>query len=409
MECRSCGASIEPNQAQCPSCGTPVQRGFQPPAPPAPPSTGNDPTQTWPAQYPPTQATPPASGYQPPTYEPPTAPTGGYWAPGGQQPGYQQPAYQQPPFQQPAYQTGPQPAATSTSPIALQATPLTIAGLLAAVAAIIGCFLTVAELKVDGDKLGSAKVGDLGSNSVLVGIITAVVLVIAVVIGAGSRRFATGLAGGAGLALAGWATLHLALGIQLIDILERQAIGSASGGEITLTKTFAAGFIVLIVAAVLGLVAFVLSLRSAKADDGAKFAPLAALIGGVGALAVAVGPLIPQNGAGFGDNFSNSAIPPATLWLRLLVLASLLVAALIGFFNGRRWGLGLATGAVVAAVVQALTTIGEAKGKPKVSIGIGNPGGDKIHIVTLIGVLLWIAGLAIAAVALNQQRQRTTR
>lgn len=405
MECRSCGAAVDPNQSHCPACGAPVTQGFQPPAPPAPA-----------APYPPTQMQPPAPpAYQPPAYQPPAPPTSGYGpqsdqtAPYGyQQPTYQQPTYQQPTYQTPGYQPPAQPAAAA-SPVAFAANPITIASLLAAVAGIVACFLQVVELKVDGDKIGAAKLGDIGSNSILVGIITAVVLVIAALIGAGSRRFATGLAGGAGIALAGWAIVHVALGIQLIDIWEREAITSASSGEITITKTYGAGFIVLIIAAVLGLAAFVLSLTAARADDGVKFAPLAGLVGVVGALAIVVGSLLPEHGAKFGDNFSNSSIPPATLWLRLLALAALLVAALIGFLNGRRWGLGLAAGAVVAALIQVVTTLSEASGKPKVGVGIGNPGGTKTHIVVVIGLVLWLAGLAIAAVALNQQRQRAHR
>jgi len=282
---------------------------------------------------------------------------------------------------------------------------LTIAALIGALAGILAFAFMIVELKAEG-QARSLKLGDLGKNSMLVGIVTAVVLLGAALMGAGSRRFATGLAGGAGLALGGWAALHLGIAIQRLDLMERLVIDPSQTGEITITKTFGPGFFVLAIAAVAGLAVFVLSLNQAGEDGGPRFMPVAALIGGLGAIAVAVGPLIPQHGASLGDNFSNSAIPPITLILRLVALAALVIGALIGFFNSRRWGLGMATGSVVAAVIQLLTTLG---GNAKnVGIGIVNfvAKDSKPHIVTTLGVIAWVVGLIIAAMMLNQERTK---
>lgn len=416
MQCRSCGAQVDAHQSFCPTCGVAVAApGFDPPQPAAPPPA--DPTQQWPAQYPPneyppTQVQPPAGGYQPPTYQPPGYQAPGYqptqqqptYPPTQQQPAYQPPGYQsgyqQPDYQQPGYQ---QPAAAPAGGVSLKATPLTVAALIAAVAALLTAAFTIVELKADGGKM-TAKLGDLGKNSLLVAIITAIVLLGAAILGAGSRRFATGLAGGAGLAMGGWAALHVGLAAAQMDTWERLAIDGSSGDRITITKTFGPGFFTLAIAAVAGLIVFVLSLRQAGEDGGPRFTPVAALVGGLGAIAVAVGPLIPQHGAALGDNFSDPSIPPITLILRLVALAALVIGALIGFFNSRRWGLGMAAGTVIAALMQWITTLGG--NQKNVGIGLANIGASdtKPHILTTLGIIAWVVGLIIAAVLINQQR-----
>jgi hypothetical protein len=286
-----------------------------------------------------------------------------------------------------------------------RATPLLAVAALAGVLGVSACFVTIASFEVTGDILNKQefKLNDFSSN-LTVGIIVAAVLLIGgSALGATGRRVGAGLAGGAGLALAGAFGWVLGQVTALFDSQEVVLLGG--GGTFTLTTTQEVGFWLGAVAAGLGVLAFLLSLTSGGADGQPAINPAIGVAGALGTLAVVVGPLIPMNGAAFGDNFSNDFIPPASLYLRLAVLVLIGLGGLIGFLANRRWGFGMALGAISVGAVQWATAIGEAGDYP-LGIAGGNVGATDFgpHIVTTIGVIVMLLAGAGGLLVAAQQR-----
>jgi hypothetical protein len=288
-------------------------------------------------------------------------------------------------------------------------TPLVAVSALAAVLAVASAFVAVASYTVAPQGLlpdASYKLNDFASNYTVGAIIAAVLLVAGASLGATGRRVGTGLAGGAGLALAGMMSMVIGQAIGFFDGAELRLI--SLGGSFTLTSTQEIGFFLAVAAAVLGGVAFALSLSEAGADPFPTLNPAVGVFGALGTLAVVVGPLIPMNGAAFGDNFANDFIPPATLYLRLLVLVLIGVGGLVGFLVNRRWGVGLALGAISVGAWQWITAITESGDIPW-GIAGGNPGADSYapHVVTTVGVVfMLLAGVAGLLVAAQQRNAR---
>ena len=311
-------------------------------------------------------------------------------------------------------------------------TPLVAVSAVAAVLAVASAFVKVASFEVAGDFANqqSFKLNDFASNLTVGAIIAAVLLVGGSVLGATGRRVGSGVAGGAGLALAGtfgWvigatgrrvgsgvaggAGLALAgtfgwvIGqvIAQFDLQEVLLLGG--GGSFTLTTTQEVGFWLAVGAAGMGVVAFVLSLSSAGNDGHAPINPAIGVLGALGTLAVVVGPLIPMNGAALGDNFTNDFIPPASLYLRLAVVVLIGVGGLLGFLANRRWGLGMALGAISVGAWQWVTAITESGDIP-LGIAGGNPGATDFtpHVVTTIGVVVMLLAIVAGLLAAAQQR-----
>ena len=402
MFCPSCGTGVQSTQKFCTECGgslvganaplaadiapTPAVGMFLPPpnATPSQPAAAATPPVTYPPeQYAPTAAltvveqTSP-TGYESNPWEPET--TGQYTARGGD--------------------TGEVPL---TQPFRI--TPLVAVSTLAGVLGVATCFLTVASFEVAGDFADKQqyKLNDFSSNLTVGVIVAAVLLIGGAALGATGRRVGSGLAGGAGLAMAG--AFGWVIG-QVTALFDRQEVFLlGGGGTFTLTTTQEIGFWIGAVAAGLGVLAFVLSLSSGGADGQPVINPAIGVVGALGTLAVVVGPLIPMNGAGFGDNFSNDFIPPASLYLRLAVLVLIGIGGLVGFLANRRWGYGLALGAISVGAIQWATSIGESGDYP-----LGIAGGNffatdyKPHIVTTIGVVVMLLAGAAGLLAAAQQR-----
>jgi hypothetical protein len=284
-------------------------------------------------------------------------------------------------------------------------TLLLVVSTLAAVFAVASVFVEAATYKVDGDFLAeqSFKLNDFASNLAVGAIIAAVVLIGGSLLGATGRRLGAGLAGGAGLALAGMFGWVIGQVIALFDAQEVQLLNS--GGSFTLITTQEIGFWLMVVAAGLGVLAFLVSLTSAGNDGLPSLHPAIGALGALGTLAVVVGPLIPMNGAGLSDNFTNEFIPPASLYLRVAVLVLIGVGGLLGFLANRRWGIGMALGAICVGVWQWASALGEIGDLP-VGIAGGNFVPDAAnpfapHIVTTIGVVVMLlaglGGLLMAA------------
>jgi hypothetical protein len=286
-------------------------------------------------------------------------------------------------------------------------TPLLAVAAVAAVLAVAAAFVDLASIDITGDVVLSHvfKLNDFASNLTVGAIIAAVLLVGGAALGATGRRIGSGLAGGAGLALAGMMGMVIGQVTWWFDSQEVALL--EGGGSFTLTTTQEIGFWLAAVAAVLGLLAFALSVMSAGKDRFPAINPAIGVLGALGTLAVVVGPLIPMNGAGLGDNFSNELIPPATLYLRLAVLVLIGVGGLVGFLANRRWGIGVALGAISIGTWQWVSAIGEVGDLP-LGIAGGNPGANPTdfapHIVTTVGVVVMLLAAVLGLVAAAQQR-----
>ncbi len=432
MFCPSCGTTIQPSQKFCTECGaalsgatapTVASPTFAPLPPPATvnPSSAHDTPPAGTEIYDPTAALNVIEQTSPTGYEPSAWEVGATtvaattvgettvgetieWAPGD---------------------TGEAPVASETHPF--QFTPMLGVSLLAAAVAVATAFVDFASTEVVSDAGTQAltlKLNDFTSNNTVGAIIAALLLVGGAALGGTGRRVGAGLAGGAGLALAGMMGMAVGQAISLFDSTEVALL--RSGGSFTLITTQEVGFWLAVVAAVLGGVAFAISLTSAGYDGRPPINPFLGVLGALATLAVVVGPLIPMNGAGFGDNFSNSLIPPATLYLRLLVLVLIGVGGMVGFLLNRHWGVGLALGAISIGAWQWVTSLTESGDLPLGIAGhLPRPLGDlgaqpsalggnfvngvdspfSPHIVTTIGVVLMLLTCAAGMMVASQHRR----
>ncbi len=406
MFCPSCGTDIQSGQKFCTECGgslagvslhasadsspTPPAGMLLPPPNLAPPQPAEPATP--PVTYPPDQYVPTAAL----TVVEQTSPTGYEGNPWDGGPTGQWPA---------------QGGDTGELPLtrAFRLTPLVAVSTLAGIVGVVAIFVTTASFEVTGDILDKQKykLNDFASNLTIGVIVAAVLLIGGSALGATGRRVGAGLAGGAGLALAGAFGWVIGQVTALFD--QQEVILLGGGGTFTLTTTQEIGFWLAAVAGGLGVLAFVLSLWSGGADGQPVISPAIGVLGALGTLAVVVGPLIPMNGADFIDNFSNDLIPPASLYLRLAVVVLIDIGGLVGFLVNRRWGYGMALGAVSIGAIQWATAIGEWGDYP-LGIAGGNVGALDYapHIVTTIGVVVMLlagaAGLLVATLRTPQTR-----
>ncbi|MDO8390561.1 MAG: hypothetical protein Q7V57_08740 [Actinomycetota bacterium] len=282
-------------------------------------------------------------------------------------------------------------------------TPLVVVSAIAAVLAVGAALTDVATVEITGDLVTNEHwvLNDFASNYMVGAIIAALLLAGGAALGATGRRIGSGIAGGAGLALAGMMSMVIG---QVIGIFDQWEVTLLSGGgSFELTTTQEIGFWLAVLAAVLGVVAFVLSLKDSKPDGQPPVQPTVGIVGAIATLLVVFGSLIPMNGAAFADQFSNDFTPPATLLLRLLVLVLIGVGGLTGFLLNRRWGLGLAIGAISVGVWQWITAISESGDIP-VGIAGGSWGADDFspHLVTTVGVILMVLAVVAGLLVANQ-------
>ena len=284
-------------------------------------------------------------------------------------------------------------------------TPLVVVASLAAVFAVASAFVTVAGIEVS-DLSGlpateqTFKLNDFASNLTVGAILAGILLIVGASLGATGRRVGTGLAGGTGLALAGMMGWMLGAVTQVFDSTEFGLL--SSGGTFTLTTTRDIGFWLGVLSALLGAAAFVLSFEAVGHDGHPPIHVTFCAVGLFGTAMAVIGPMIPMSDAVFGDQFSNDFIPPATLLLRQLVLILIAVGGIVGFTRNRRWGLGMALGAISIATWQLLTAMTESGDIP-LSYAGGNPGALDFapHTVSILGIAAMIiaagGGLIMAA------------
>lgn len=399
MFCPSCGAALQTSQKFCVECGAAVAAITAAPTPAAPVPAA--PTFAPPAVPGPlTAPAEPTAAFTVVEQTSPVAPSTDH-------------AWDTEATAALPTQTGPiTPVAGITAQVHLEVaapkqfrvTPLLVVAVLAGVLAVASGFLDVASFEISGDIAYSDayKLNDFSTNNIVGTIIAAVLLIGGAALGSTGRRVGSGLAGGAGLALAGMVAMMAGSVVALFDTTEVGLLGAGAG--YTLTTTYEIGFFLAVAASVLGGLVFVLSMRDMGADGHPVVTPAIGVLGALGAVAVAIGPLIPQNGASFADNFSQDVIPPATLLLRLLVLVLILVGGVLGFLLSRRWGLGLALGAISVGAWQWVTALTESGDIP-VGIAGGNFFADsfKPHVVTTIGVVVMVVAGLVGLLAAAQQ------
>lgn len=259
-------------------------------------------------------------------------------------------------------------------------TPLLVISVLAAALGIAGALVDVVSYQVRGDSpLDIAlRLDDLNSSHLVAAVIAGVAMVIGAVLGASGRSWGSGLAGGAGLALAGLLGNGAGLAVAQLDAAE--VVHLAVPGT-TITITYDTGFFLLLAGGGLAALAFVLSLFDARDDVSPKAPIWLGLIGALGALAVAGGTLVPLDGATFADNVTFSDLPPITVYLRLTVLLFVVVGGVLGFLTRRSWGMGLALGAICAGAWQWLAALADIGNLP-----LGIAGGYTQRPV------LWLSG-----------------
>ncbi|MBI4933863.1 MAG: zinc ribbon domain-containing protein [Actinobacteria bacterium] len=318
------------------------------------------------------------------------------------------------------------PAVEDAQPFGL--TPLLILAVLTGAVTILAAVLDQISYRVSGDVNDalSLTMNDLSSNSLVACIIASVLLVAGAAIGATGRRIGVGLAGGTGLALAGFAAFTASQDVAVLDTLKR---GLAEGGiTYQLTTTLEVGFWLSIATAVLGALIAGVSVVGAL-DRRARIHPAVGAAGVLGTLAVVIGSLLPQQSGALADNFSSdqavgavqfwkaffrltldidhASQPPITTYLRLLVLFLLLVGGLVGFIAGTRWGVGMALGSVSVSVWLWASSWAEVGDLP-FGIASGNVGSTDFtpHVVTSVGMVVVLVSTCTGAVlAFTSQRR----
>lgn len=258
---------------------------------------------------------------------------------------------------------------------------------------------------------GTWQVSNLGTNLPGALMVALVALVIGVVGSAFRQRWAAGLAGGAGLAITGWAALVWGLAERPITVAV-EATRVPTTEEFTVTLTRDVGFWLILVAGVLGLLTFLVSLGRVGNDRRRGLNPWIAALGACAAVIAAAGPLLPEGTAQLSDNWTASdgaGRPLAYLVGRLVQLGLLAYAGVVGFLLVRRYGLGLAIGGMTVSVWLALTTLLDI-GVGHVGPGATNPGDDAgaidLHSVTIVGMIALVGLAMVAVIAAYDQAAR---
>ncbi|MEO6652511.1 MAG: zinc ribbon domain-containing protein [Ilumatobacteraceae bacterium] len=266
----------------------------------------------------------------------------------------------------------------------------------------------------DTFRTGAWIADDLAGNISIAGLVAVVLLVMGGVAAGFGWRWGSGLAGGAGLAMAGIAALTLGLAQFPIDVAHQFARIPPAGDPFVLTVTRDLGYWLLLVAGALGVVLFFSSIDDAVGDRRAGLNPWIAALGALAIVVAVAGPLIPENQALFSDNWylvDSPGEPSAYLLVgRLVQLGLLLLGGVIGFLSVRRWGLGVAVGASLPAVWLTLSTLLDLTDSP-VGPGFRNPGANDMHVhgVTIIGMSAVVAMLILGAVGAYDQGNRNHR
>lgn len=262
-------------------------------------------------------------------------------------------------------------------------------------------------------RTGSWILDDLADNMSIAGLI-AIVLMVAGGVASGFRwRWGSGLAGGAGLAMAGLAAL--AVGLAQFPIDSAHAFARVPTDDpFVLTITRDLGYWLLIAAGALGVVLFFASINDAFGDRRPGLNPWLAALGALAIVVASAGPLLPERQAIFSDNwYLIEGVGEASALLlvgRLVQLGLFLIGGVVGFLSVRRWGLGLAVGASLPGIWLVISTLLDITDRP-VGLGFRNPGAVDMHVhgVTIIGTSAVLAMIVLALVGAYDQGVRERR
>jgi len=250
-----------------------------------------------------------------------------------------------------------------------------------------------------GITTGPQTLEQLGSNLGLAGFVGTAVMVLGALLACFGLRWGAGLAGGAGLALAGWA--GLAIGLAELPIAIAESITRTSSVEFTLRITRDLGWWLILGVGMVGLVVFFASLRSIGSGGKPALNPMVAALTAVAMVMLAFGPLVPVDAA-FADNFRSvdptRDLPAAFFAGRLGQVGLILVAGVVGMLIVRSYGLGVAVGGVSVSSWLWISSLAEIGSNPA-GIGYQNPGATSTvpHAVTSVGMVATFALLLIAA------------
>jgi hypothetical protein len=453
MECHACGKTVAPEQRFCGNCGVSLRGVTDPTAAlPVAPGSGERPHE-WTDDDPkwaatgkvPVTAPPPSSGVTaslPATEPVPRTPAGSaldaipdaappdtddVWAVASESYSASSTGW----VAEPVTASPPHTAEMPAMPI-LVAPPrprfqfgvLTLTAVVTALVGLVASFTTAVSVESDqrlvltdktppAFRTGRWLIDDLAGNMSIAVLIAALLIVGGGVAGGFHWRWGAGLAGGAGLAIAGLGALAVGLAQFPIDAARQfAAIPSAEPFTLTITKDI--GYWLFVVAAALGIIVFFASLADAFGDRRPGLNPWIAALGALATVVAVIGPLLPEGVAVFSDNWYliEGAGQPSDALLagRLAQLVLLLVSGVVGYLSVRRWGLGLAIGGALPAVWLAVSTLFELTDQP-VGPGYRNPGATSsdLHGVTIIGTSAIVAMAILAVVAAYDQAARERR
>lgn len=391
MVCPSCGVAVSVRQAFCNACGASL-RGVTDPTEPFDSAGALPPPSTLPI----TELSPPVDGdVTTEMFAPPTS---------GRVTTLEMPV--EPAVAAPALFDGLDDVTTfPPSRERFRVKFIFIASFIGAVAALMAAVGDVIDIRTSrptaGITSGVATLDDIASNLGPGGVVGAAVMVVGALLACFGLRWASGMAGGAGLALVGWATLTI--GLVEAPVGEAESITRASNEAFTLTVTRDVGWWLVVAVGAIGFVVFLASMRAVRRANQRYLNPLIGGIGAVCVLVLAVGPLVPVGDATWRDNIRS---PDATIDLptiffagRLAQVALIAFAGVIGFLAVRAYGLGLAAGGLSVAGWLWTTSVLEVGSTPT-GIAARNPGAvDTVpHGVTTVGMILSVVVIVIAVI-----------
>lgn len=301
---------------------------------------------------------------------------------------------------------------------------LVLCGFAGAVVALASSFTTAVKITSDtrliptaeappAFRTGTWMLDDLADNMSIAVLIAAMLMVVGGVASGFGSRAGSGIAGGAGLAMAGLASVAIGLSEMPLETA-RQFAAVPNPQEFTLTLKHDVGFVLFVAAAALGVLVFFASINHAFGERRRGLNPWIAALGAVGTVAAVAGPTFPKGAAIFSDNwylFPEPGSPTELLVAgRLVQLGLIAITGIVGYLCVRRWGLGLAIGGALPAVWLAVSSLFELTDNP-IGPGYRNPGAvdSDLHGVTIIGFSAVVAIAILAIIAAYDQTSRERR
>jgi hypothetical protein len=277
--------------------------------------------------------------------------------------------------------------------------------LLASVADVIDLRTSV---PIDGISPGIRTLDEVGTNLAIGGYVGAGLMLLGGFAACFGLRWGAGLAGGSGLAVAGWAALTIGLFERpLFDARTTFSTvpGLPPGAVLTTTRDL--GWFLLLAAGVLGGFVFLVSLRQAGTGGRRGLNPWIAALGALGSVVFAAGPLIPLGAASISSNLGFDTEPQAFFAGRLVQLGLLVLTGVLGFLSVRTYGLGLVVGGMSIAIWLWATTLVDL-GTAPVGPAFLNLGSQSFspHAVTTVGVAVAVLMVAIAMTIATVTRPR---